>query len=174
MLITALVILIIGVIFIFLIPFIKTSFANPEDCFDVQYKLELIDSRFSCSDSDLQLSGLAVKSFSDKIKKFRIAFYDSSGISTIFDVSNGLNPQGFAMLGEFDQINAGTSQIIVPNNGQQLIYIVSGNNFVRADISPIVKKTICPTSSSKELHSCSNSVNLNFVPGNIDILAKLV
>lgn len=169
----ALVILIVSIIFIFLIPFIKGSFSDVQSCLDVQNKLVLIDSRFSCHDSNLQLNGLAIKSLSSEVKEFRISFTDSSGASTLYDVSEGPNPQGFNMLGRADALAAGSSNVLIPEESQQLIYIASGDGFVNAEVAPVVDGTICQVSDSIELPSCSSSVNLAFVVGNIDIFAGL-
>ncbi len=173
-LIISLVVLVIGAITVFLVPFIKGSFSDAKTCLDVQYSISIIDNRFSCYDSILDTAGIVLKSESDVPKEFKIALYDSAGVSTIYNLKDGPNPSGFGMFGNGVSLPSGGFTLSLPEEGQQLIYLASGTGFVRADVSPVVKGNTCPIDDSIELSPCLPSVNLNFVTGlNIDILAQV-
>ena len=173
LIVSLVVILIIG-ISTFIIPFIKGSFSGAQTCLDAQYSISIVDNRFSCYDSELNTTGIVLKSESDSSKEFKIAFYDSVGASTIYDIKDGPNPFGFGMFGNGVSLPAGSFTLSLPEEGQQLIYLASGTDLVRADISPVVKGTVCPIDDSVELSHCLPSVNLNLVAGqNMNIVVQV-
>ncbi|MGV8142733.1 MAG: hypothetical protein ACP5NS_03805 [Candidatus Pacearchaeota archaeon] len=173
-LIVSLVVVLVATISVFLIPFIKGSFSDAQTCLDVQHSVSFVENRFSCYDSTIGTAGIVLKLESDAAKEFRIAFYDSSGGSTLFDIENGPNPSGFGMFGNGATLAAGDFTLSLPEEGQQLIYLAQGADFSKVDISPVVKGTICPIDDSTTLSSCLPSVNLNFVAGqDIAIFAQV-
>lgn len=117
-LIISLVVLVIGAINIFLVPFIKGSFSDAKTCIDAQYSVSIIDNRFSCYDSGLDTAGIVLKSESDFSKEFKIAFYDSAGVSTLYSLKDGPNPSGFGMFGNGISLPYGGFTLSLPEEGQ--------------------------------------------------------
>ena len=160
------VIILVSAIALALIPVIRKSLSGFGNCLDAQNSLTLVKTRFSCYDTDDNLGGITVKVNKDGLKKFRVAFTDNLGGVTFFDVSQGDNPAGFGMFGQGIPGASGTQQIQFPQALQQLNYIASssGNNFVKAEIAPVVKKDICPVDDSIDLAVCDPNINLGQPP----------
>ena len=166
MLIILIVVVLVSAISLALVPVIKRSFAGFGNCLDAQNSLNFVKTRLTCYDLDDDLGGLTIKANKDGLKKFRVAFTDNLGTVTFFDVSEGDNPSGFGMFGFGIPGAVGSQQIQLPQALQQLNYIAlsSGNAFVKAEISPVVKKEICPIDDVVELEPCAPHVNLGQLP----------
>ena len=148
-----------------LVPLVRHSFSGVQNCLEAQYGLSFVrESRFMCFDGDESLAGIVVKAEKAGIKKFRLALTDSTGGVTVFDVADGDNPAGFGMFGRGVPEAAGSQQVQLPGEGQQLTYIASGVDIVRAQISPIAKKTVCAVDDAVELNYCESNINLAWIP----------
>ena len=163
-LIVLIAIVLVSAIALALIPVIKKSLSGFGNCLDAQYSLELVQTKFSCYDDANNIGGITVKVNKDGLKKFRVAFFDSAGSSTVFDVADGSNPSGFGIYGFGAPQPAGTFQIQIPEPGQQLSYVASGADFVRAEIAPIARKDVCPIDDFIDINPCASNVNLAFFP----------
>ena len=165
-LIVLIVIVLISAISLAFVPFIKKSLSGFGNCLDAQNSLDIVSTRMTCYDDDDNLGGVVVKFNKDGLKKFRLAFTDNLGAVTIFDVSEGNNPAGFGMFGLGPPGAAGSQQIQLPQALQQLTYIASssGNPFVKVEISPMVKKNVCPVDDVVDLDYCSSDITLGQLP----------
>lgn len=155
-----LVIVMVSAIALALVPVIKKSLSGFENCIEAQNSLDFIQTRVSCYDGSESLAGMTIKLNNAGVKKFRLSLTDSQGDSIFYDISEGPNPLGFGMFGLGQPYSAGITTVNFPEEGQQLSYIASGVDIVGAEISPIVKKEICPISDVIELNSCPSSINL--------------
>ena len=166
LLIILIVIVLVSAIALALVPVIKKSLSGFGNCLDAQNSLDIVQSRLTCYDSDVALGGIALKVNKEGLKKFRVAFFDSAGSSTVFDVAGGDSPAGFGMFGQGIPRGAGSQQIQFPDALQQLIYVASssGNNFVKVEISPVVKKDVCPIDDAVDLNLCAPDINLGQEP----------
>ncbi len=159
-----------------LVPVIKKSFSGFGDCIDAQNSIDIVNTQFTCFDLNNNLAGLTIKSNKDGLKKLRIAFTNGSGAVTIFDVVRGDSPSGFGMLGGGIPGVAGSQQIQFPDALQQLKYVAvlsSGNAFVKAEVSPVVKKNICNVEDTIDLKLCDGDINLAQEPP-ISVNVKVV
>ena len=166
LLIILIVIVMVSAIALALVPVIKKSLSGFGNCLDAQNSLDIVQTRLTCYDTDDNLGGMTVKVNKEGLKKFRIAFTDNLGLVTLFDVIEGDNPSGFGMFGQGMPMGAGSQQIRFPDVLQQLNYIASssGNDFVKLEISPVVKKDVCPVDDIIDLNYCAPDVNLGQEP----------
>ncbi len=147
-----------------MIPYVKEKTNDAKNCLDVSTSLSFVSHKFTCYESETQLVGFTIKSTSEKIEKIRVAFYDSNGVSTIYDLEDGPNPANLGRFGQGFPSSAGVFNIEIPKSGQQLNYVALGANIVEADISAIVDGEVCPVDDSIELSECSSGVDLDFTP----------
>lgn len=166
LLIILIVIVLVSAIALALVPVIKKSLSGFGNCLDAQNSLDIVQTRLTCYDTDDNLGGLTVKMNKEGLKKFRVAFTDNLGSVTFFDVTEGDNPSGFGMFGQGVPMGAGSQQIQFPDALQQLNYIASssGNDFVKVEVSPVVKKDVCPIDDIVDLNYCAPDVNLGQEP----------
>ena len=166
LLIILIVLILVSAIGLALVPVIKRSLSGFGNCLDAQNSLDIVNTRLTCYDTDDNLGGVTVRVNKEGLKKFRVAFTDNLGAVTFFDVSEGDNPAGFGMFGRGIPGAAGSQQIQFPEALQQLNYIAlsSGNNFINAEIAPIVKKDVCSIDDTIELEICVPDVNLGQPP----------
>ncbi len=163
MLIILFVVVLVSALGLALVPVIKKSFSGFGNCIDAQNSIDIVNTRITCFDIDHNLGGLTIKVNKEGLKKFRIALTNDLGTVTIFDVSQGDNPSGFGMFGWGIPGIGGSQQMQFPNALQQLNYVAvlsSGNAFVKAEISPMVKKDVCNLDDTFEFKLCDEDINL--------------
>ncbi len=159
-----------------LVPVIKKSFSGFGNCIDAQNSIDIVNTQLTCFDLDEGLGGLTIKLNKLGLKKFRIALTNDLGATTIFDVSQGDNPSGFGMYGFGAPSVAGSQQIQFPDALQQLNYVIvlsSGSAFVKAEVSPVVKKDICNIDDVVEFKLCDGDISLAQEPP-IDVNVQVV
>lgn len=159
-----------------LVPVIKKSFSGFGNCIDAQNSMNFVNTRLTCFDLEDNLAGLTIKFNKDGLKKFRIALTNDLGAVTIFDVTQGNNPSGFGMFGLGIPGVSGSQQIQFPNALQQLNYVAvlsSGSAFVKAEVSPVVKKDICNVEGVVEFKLCDGDISLAQEPP-IDVNVQVV
>ena len=159
-LIILLALIIIAAVSAIVLPFVRNNLSGAQTCLEAQYGVRFVETRLTCFDEDASLAGFTILVNKKGIKKFRVSLADVNGATNTFDVEDGDNPAGFAMFGTGQPGVLGTSQIQIPYAGQQLTYIASGMNIVRAEVAPIVKNSICSIDDSVEFNSCPGDVNL--------------
>ena len=177
-LIILIVIVLVSAIALALVPVIKKSLSGFGNCLDAQNSLDIIQTRLTCYDSDVDIGGLTIKVNKEGLKKFRVAFTDEPGAVTFYDVSAGDNPSDFGMFGQGVPGAAGSQQIQFPEVLQQLNYVAfssGGNDFIKVEIAPIVKKDVCPIEDVVDLNLCAPDINLGqepFVNINVNVQAN--
>lgn len=146
-----------GVIFSVVIPFVKDSLGNSKVCLEALESVEFAESKFNCYKQTAPYdTGFSIKLNKDGITGFRVALIDSNGNSDVKDIkpSPAQPPEGIRMVG------GSNVAFSFPSVGGQRSY-VANKQYSRAEISPIVQSgKICAVADVVEFTPCGTGVNL--------------
>ncbi|MEK6792949.1 MAG: archaellin/type IV pilin N-terminal domain-containing protein [Nanoarchaeota archaeon] len=148
-----------GIIFSVVIPFVKDSLGDSRVCLDALEGVEFPESKFNCYDitvSTDKKTGFSIKLNKEGIVGFRVALTDDDGSSDVYDIKNGITVvSGVRMVGK-----SSDAPIEFPSVGGQRSY-VANKKYMKAELSPItVSGEICAVADVVEFSLCYNDVVL--------------
>lgn len=154
-LLLVLTIVIAGVVFSVVIPFVNDKLGKSKDCLDVLDGVEFPESKFNCYDTGN--TGFSVKLKQEKISGFRVALIGSDGSSDVFNIENGdTGVSGLRMVGPTPN-----DIIKFPSVGEQRSYVAIGKVYEKAEISPITNSSeVCAVADVIEFEPCARGVAL--------------
>src|SRR3989338_8823995 len=135
-----------GIIFSVVIPFVKDSLGDSKVCLDVLQGVEFPESKFNCynitSPALLNKTGFSIKLNKEGISGFRVALIDSDGSSDVKNIKKDTSiVEGLRMVGK--------------------ACYVANKKYIKAELSPITKSgEICTVADVVEFVPCENGVVL--------------
>ena len=164
-LLLVLTVIIAGVIFSVVIPFVKDSLGDSKVCLNALEGVQFAESKFNCfNSSTISTSGfetgLSIKLNKEEISGFRVALTDETGSSDVFDIKSGAEFENVRMVrstwasaGEFNAVE-------FPSVGGQRSYVVA-KKYQKAEVSPIMTSgEICSVADTIEFEPCYRDVVL--------------
>ena len=147
-----------GIIFSVVIPFVKDSLGDSRACLNVFEGVEFSESKFNCYNSTALNTGFSVKLKKEDIVGFRVALIGSTGSSDVVDIKEGATLINVRMVGSGP---SGYNAILAfPSVGGQRSYVAQGR-YEKAEISPITKSgEICAVADKIDFTSCYRDVVL--------------
>jgi|SRR3989344_1308821 len=157
-----------GIIFSVVIPFVKDSLGDSKVCLDVLQGVEFPESKFNCYNrtanplvtSGFQ-TGFSIKLSKEGITGFRVALIDSDGNSDVKDIKTGATFSDVKMVGVQWATSGNLNTVTFPSSvGGQRSY-VANKKYIKAELSPITKSgEICTVADVVEFVPCENGVVL--------------
>jgi len=150
-----------GIIFSVVIPFVKDSLGDSKVCLDVLQGVEFPESKFNCynitSPALLNKTGFSIKLNKEGISGFRVALIDSDGSSDVKNIKKDTSiVEGLRMVGKASNVPIE----FPPSVGGQRSY-VANKKYIKAELSPITKSgEICTVADVVEFVPCENGVVL--------------
>lgn len=143
-----------GIVFSVVIPFVNDKLGESKACLDVFDGIEFPESKFNCfiSNSTANITGFSVKVNKEGISAARVALTDTTGGSDVYDIINGTTAlANLRMVG-----GSSTSPIVFPAVGGQRSYVVSNKVYEKGEISALTASgETCSVADIIKFEPCS-------------------
>ncbi|MBS3084014.1 hypothetical protein J4423_04380 [Candidatus Pacearchaeota archaeon] len=150
-----------GIIFSVVIPFVKDRLGESKMCLDVFEGVEFPESKFNCYSFSTSLNdsetGFSIKLNKEGISSFRVALTDDNGNSDVIDIKPEMNVRD-----DLRMVGSGSynDSVGFPSVGGQRSYVIK-NKYLKAEISPITESgEVCAVTDVIEFTSCYRDVIL--------------
>lgn len=158
-LLLVLTIVIAGVLFSVVLPFVNDKLGKSKECLDALDGVEFPQSKFNCyaSSGSTGETGFSIKINKDDISAVKLSLIDENDNSDVYEIREGTTNQNIRMVGSSGQYNEALS---FPSSGGQRTYVTS-KIYRKAEISAMTKSgEICSVSDTVEFQPCYEDVSL--------------
>jgi|SRR3989344_181843 len=147
-----------GVVFSVVIPFVNDKLKDSKECLDLLGGVEFAESKFNCyKTTPPSETGFSVKISKDGISGVKISLIDENENSDVFEIKDGTTSDSLRMVGD-DGLYG--SSLEFPDAFGQRTYVTK-NDYVRAEISALSKSgEVCAVADVIEFEPCASGVNL--------------
>ncbi len=150
-----------GVVFSAVIPFVKKSLSDSKMCLDLLEGVEFAESKFNCYNMTtpiLNETGFSIRLKKEGISGFRVALVGSSGSSDVYDIKSGVTIPVMRMVGAGQ--TGYNKALEFPSVGGQRSYVVN-KSYSKAELTPITQSgEICNLADTVEFTLCYKDVVL--------------
>ncbi|MEK6909156.1 MAG: archaellin/type IV pilin N-terminal domain-containing protein [Nanoarchaeota archaeon] len=139
-----------GIVFSVVIPFVNDKLGDSKDCLDTFEGVEFPESRFNCYDSNSSETGFSVKINKEKISKVKVGLINNNGNSDVYDIYNGSTVSNLRVLGANPD-----DPLTFPSVGGQRTYVTTGV-YQKAEISALTASgEVCSVADTIEFEPCN-------------------
>lgn len=148
-LLLVLTIVIAGVVFSVVIPFVNDSLGESKECLDIFEAVEFPESQFNCYVSSPAETGFSIRVNKEGISAVKVSLIDDSGNSEVVDISEG------ATSGNLRQIGGAPGEpLTFPSVSGQRTYVVSGV-YKKAELAALTPSgDTCSVADIIEIQPC--------------------
>lgn len=146
-----------GVVFSTVIPFVKDKLKESKECLDLLGGVEFAESKFNCYKASSAETGFSIKLNKEGILGVKISFIDTEENSDVFEIKDGTMSSSLKMVGAGGSYG---SSLEFPDAFGQRTY-VTNKKYIRAEISALSKSgEVCAVADVLEFEPCASGVNL--------------
>lgn len=144
-----------GIIFSVVVPFVNDSLGESKECLDTFEGVEFPESQFNCylsgavSGTGIDETGFSVKVNKEGITRIRVALIDDVGNSDVYDIFEGTSERHLRPMGAVY-----TDALEFPSTSGQRTYVVD-RIYKKAEISALTPSgDVCSVSDVLEFEPC--------------------